>query len=404
MKRVLSSFQLALLTVEIFLLLSIEEVALAFSLFPTRQLPSLPQQSRQKWQQIQKNGIHRHRRSVHPATCPLQMNFFKDMIDKAFENDAGLSNDKSLQQYDKPGEEYNDDSFSLKAKESPKTEVQKRWLASQSSSKIAVAEKTKVTTATSNSVAPTLGAPLTPSLLTNTKWNLSLYLTGSPDFDPSSSLFGARVNISTRKTSPTKIEFSKPSSSLAEKGFSIGADILPSSPNLILPIQFLPDGRCLAFQTPFNKGEKEGRWELSEDGKIVRFSVDVLGWKRTVTTKGSIQSVYWSEGGNVERKSQATYSIPAGWVYGEAGVGYGNVPGKFDMAPLERSSAVGDNDGTRGPTGMFRFERKIGILGAASKMLPCGMFSAEMVVTEEAKDKEQTQEKRGIKSTELEIP
>jgi len=125
---------------------------------------------------------------------------------------------------------------------------------------------------------------------------------------------------------------------------------------------------------------------------MVRFSIFVEGWKRTVTTRGTIQNVYWSEGEDVERSSKATYSVPEGWVYGEAGVGYGRVPGSLELAPmLEQRRGVGsvDDEGSGGrgsPTGILRFEKRMGILGAVSKMLPCGMFSAEMAGEEEEEE------------------
>ena len=136
----------------------------------------------------------------------------------------------------------------------------------------------------------------------------------------------------------------------------------------------------MSSPTSFTTGENEGQWTLSEDGKTVRFSVFVEGWKRTVTTRGTIQNVAWSDEPDVERSSKATYSVPGGWVYGEAGVGYGRVPGELDMAP---------RGGGGNPTGMLRFERRMGILGAVSKLLPCGMFIAEMITEDNDEQEEQ---------------
>jgi len=318
------------------------------------------------------------------------MNFFKNMLDQAFKNDDNLSNDRSLQQYDKPEDEY-EDIISMQNKrqeQTPKTEVQKRWLESQASIKSSTNsnndnnnEKNRPATGTTlyptKTTARTLpGAPLSTSLITNTTWELSLYLTGTPDFDPSNSLFGSRVSISTRAG---KDDSSSPS--LASLGFAIGCDVLPTKPSVLLPsFQFLSDGRCTVLPTSFTTGENEGAWTLSEDGKTVQFSVYVEGWKRTVTTKGTIQNVYWSDGDDTERNSKATYSIPGGWVYGEAGVGYGKVPGRLDMAPMTQRIVVGGADevGRGNPTGILRFEKRMGVLGAASKMVPCGMFSAEI--------------------------
>lgn len=316
------------------------------------------------------------------------MNFFKNLLDNAFENDNNLSNDRSLQQYDKPEDEY-EDAMSMQTKrqaQTPKTEVQKRWLESQALIKSSTNSNNDNNEKNSPSIGTTLyptktnapklpGAPLSTSLLANTNWELSLYLTGTPDFDPSSSLFGSRVSISTRQSDDSS------SPSLASLGFAIGCDVLPDKPSVRLPsVYFLSDGRCVVSSTSFTTGENEGKWTLSEDGKTVRFSMYVEGWKRTVTTKGTIQNVYWSDGDDVERNSKATYSIPGGWVYGEAGVGYGTVPGRLDMAPITQRSGVGgaDDVGRGDPTGILRFEKRMGVLGAASKMVPCGMFSAEM--------------------------
>ncbi len=42
------------------------------------------------------------------------------------------------------------------------------------------------------------GAPLTVDALVGTDWELSMYLTGLPDCDPSNDLFGSKTNVSAR--------------------------------------------------------------------------------------------------------------------------------------------------------------------------------------------------------------
>ena len=286
----------------------------------------------------------------------LHMNFFKDLMDKAFENDVNLSTDKSQGQLEGPNDE--DDAFAQNL--NAKTEVQKKWLASQQQQQQQQSQMSQQATQSAVSTTTTsFGAPLTIPVLGNTQWNLALYLTGVPDFDPSSSLFGSRVNISTRNEP----------SSLANDGFAIGTDTLPPQPSVIVTITLQEDGTCLAQPSSFTKGTTVGEWKLSPDGRMVRFSMDVVGYQRTVKTTGSIQNVYWSDREAAESTSQATYSIAPGWVYGEVSVGYGSQPGTLIM---------GDMGG--GVSGILRIEKKQGLLGAGTKIFPCGKFSAEMVM------------------------
>ena len=119
-------------------------------------------------------------------TSPLHMNFFKDLIGGAFENDPNLSRDKSEGQLEGP----NDDDMNIFASNVEKTDVQKRWLESQSNAAAATAEKANTATATKSKFGGGFGAPMDPELLPNTKWKLALYLTGIPSFDPSNSLYG----------------------------------------------------------------------------------------------------------------------------------------------------------------------------------------------------------------------
>ncbi len=293
---------------------------------------------------------------------PTQLNnFFKDLVGSAFENDPNLSPNKSEQQLEGPND---DNTILLKNKlENEKTDVQKRWLASQaklSSNASNNQSATSFSPSLSSSSTVKGGAPINPILLSGTKWELSLYLTGIPDFDPNNSLYGSKVNISTRKDS-----------NMAKDGFAIGCT-LPTEPSTSATIQFLDNGICKVFDGSFTNSF-DGEWKLSNDGKFIRFSMDVKGYQRTVTTTGSIQNVYWTNREDVERKSSATYSIDAGKVYGEATVGYGSKPGIFVMA------SGGSN---ADPGGILKVEKKTGMFGINTKMLACGKFSAAMITAD----------------------
>ncbi len=171
---------------------------------------------------------------------------------------------------------------------------------------------------------------------------------------------GAKTNISTRKDS-----------SLAKDGFAIGADVLPTESSVEFEITLLDDGICQVDESAFTTGQS-GEWKLSDDGRSIRISIDVSGYERTVTTKGTIQNVAWSDQGDVQRKSSATYEIQPGLVYCEAGIGFGSQPGVFVMAQEDGSGS--------GPAGILSVEKTTGVFGIRSTMMACGKFSAEMVV------------------------
>jgi hypothetical protein len=265
----------------------------------------------------------------------LQMNFFKDLIGSAFENDPNISSE-----IDGP----NDSDETFGSASNLKTDVQKKWLASQAA-------------ATKKVVNDGRGAPMNPDLLPGTTWELALYLSGIPNFDPSNSLYGSKVNISNRD------------SELSKDGFAIGA-ILPDEPSVKLIIVLLEDGTCQVGESAFT-ANTEGEWKLSDDGRVIRFSMDCSGYERTVTTKGTIQNVYWSDRDQVEKKSSATYEIPPGQIYAEIRVGFGEKPGVFVM---------GNKDV---PEGLLKVEKAQGMFGVSSKMLACGKFSGTMIISEE---------------------
>mmetsp|Transcript_18102 Transcript_18102/g.20872 ORF Transcript_18102/g.20872 Transcript_18102/m.20872 type:complete len:294 (-) Transcript_18102:209-1090(-) len=257
-----------------------------------------------------------------PETC--RFNFFKDVFDSAFETvDNAFQNDQNLSTVDKrkgmlegPNSVDPDSAEEL-------TEVQKIWRNQE--------QQPSSSTGGVNIV-----------LLENTRWNLYLYLAGVPETDPSNNLYGSRVNISNRNK-------------------QLGID-LPKESNAQVEIEFLPDGLCLAYPSDLTSSEVEGQWKVSENGNELRFSMNVLGYSRTIQTKGSIEKIYWSEQPEVSRQTTSTYEIPPGWVYCDIKIENANQPGLLDLK----------GDGT------LRIEKRTGLLGAGSKLVVCGKFSAKM--------------------------
>ena len=244
-------------------------------------------------------------------------NLFKNFIEKAFENDGNLSPDKGKGQYDAPGEEFVE---STAVKEL--TETQKKWRERQQ------------------------GNGLTTALIAGSKCMVNLYLSGAPEKDPSNDLYGSKVNISSRDR---------------ETGLS-----LPATPSTSLVVEFLEDGVCKASQSEFTSGETNGQWKLSDDGKVLRFSIDTLGFTRIVETKGSIQKIYWTDEDEKSIQTQTSYSIPPGFVYGDVELIAGRKPGSFDFAK----------------SGVLRFEKSTGLFGVSSKLVPCGKFEIRTATEE----------------------
>lgn len=268
---------------------------------------------------------------VTPAAAPmarrtnaLSMNFFKDLVGKAFENDAGLDNDITKGQYDGPTDDY-DDGMSVARLVNPQlTKTQQQWRAAQQNA---------------------AGSATPSKLLTGSQWRLDLFLTGIPDRDPSNDLFASKVNISSRDR-------------------KVGL-MVPEEPTVggVL-VTLLEDGVCqVESDSEFvDAANPEGQWKVSEDGANIRMSMNVMGYQRTVQTKGSIQKVYWSQEEDKVTATQSAYTIPAGPMYGDATLTSGNQVGNLQW-----------NDG------ILRVEQSAGLLGAGSKMVPCGRFTATRV-------------------------
>jgi hypothetical protein len=242
---------------------------------------------------------------------------FKDMLEKAFENDGNLSKDKTKGQYDAPGEEYIDSGPAEQL-----TETQKKWREKQ------------------------LGNDVTSAMILGSKCSVDLFLSGVPERDPSNDLYGSKINISSR-----------------DKATGLS---LPTKPSTSIVLEFLENGVCRATPSEFTSGEVEGEWKLSEDGKILRFSMDALGYTRTVETKGSIQKVAWSKEEEKSIATQTTYAIPPGFVYGDVQVVPGRSPGLFDFSE----------------SGVLRLEQSAGLFGVSSKLVACGKFEIKQISPE----------------------
>jgi hypothetical protein len=247
----------------------------------------------------------------------MEGNPFKDMFGKAFENDSKLSQDDKLGGMIIEGPGDDDDALSASRNWSPTlTATQEKWRRSQK-------------------------GPENASLQGKSA-EMDFYLTGvSSSKDPSSDLYGAKENISTRDR-------------------KLG-QTAPQEPTVsAISVEFLPENKCRCVtSTSFTEADSEGEWKVSDDGKQVRFRIQVLGYSRRVQTKGSIQKIYWSDEEEKSTQTSTTYTIPSGWVYGEATL---------------TTNARGDmqwNDG------ILKVEQSMGLLGAASRMLPCGKFVAK---------------------------
>jgi hypothetical protein len=238
------------------------------------------------------------------------------MFDKAFENDSKLSQDDKLRGMIIEGPGDDDDDSPVSRNWSPTlTATQEKWRRSQQ-------------------------PPATASLQGKMA-EMDFYLTGVPDKDPSSDLYGAKENISSRDR-------------------KLG-QAAPQEPTVsAISIEFLSENKCrCASSTSFTTIDSEGEWKVSEEGNQVRFRIPVLGYSRTVQTKGSIQKIYWSDEEEKSTQTSTTYTIQAGWIYGEA---------------ILTTNARGDmqwNDG------ILKVEQSMGLLGAASRMIPCGKFVAK---------------------------
>ena len=258
-----------------------------------------------------------HCRLVSSTTTTQLHNFFKNMIDKAFENDSTISKDESVSgQIEGPNNEMEEQQ---RQQRSTLTATQEKWRQM------------------STAVASPAGKA----------FDVDLYLVGVPNKDPSNDLYGSQVRISDRDR-------------------QVG-QTLPDEPTLRgIRLRFDQDGTCTCeTKSPFTAHGEKGEWKVSEDGKQIRFRIQVTGYQRTVETKGSIQSVSWSNEPDKTRQTSTVYSIPQGWMYGEA-----------ELASGSKAGTVTWRDG------ILKVEQAVGLLGVATKLSPCGRFSAIQVFEE----------------------
>lgn len=249
------------------------------------------------------------------------------------------------------------------------TEVQKRWLESQ---RRAREQQRGRGGGIGGTPLRAKGAPLSNEILLGTQWTLDLYLTGVPDRDPSNDLYGQKSNVSVR-----------------DRDLGLGVS-LPSSPTASVGLRLL-DGGAVEFADSADDecevdgevescvdGSQEGKWLLSDDGKMVRIAIPIHAYRRTVTTTGTIQKVFWSEGEETSTRTSSTYSIPQGLIYGDINVGFGGGAGVLEMI----DERAGPNEVS--PGGILRVEKQSGLLGASSQMVVCGKFSGTFVSEDSA--------------------
>lgn len=295
------------------------------------------------------------------------MGFFDDILKDAFSNDPNLAEDRVKGSIEGPGDDLNEN-FRLNLRQKPQqTEVQKRWLESQQKQK--ALQQQQLQDQGFTLIRAAKGAPLSNEVLVDTNWELSLYLTGVPDREPSNDLYGSKTNVSIRDrqlglgvTLP-RDPTARVRISLLEKGVV----------NILGSFEGMDGDASIDDASQVCYTEMAGQWKLSDDGKTIRIGIPIRGYCRTVTTTGTIQKVFWSQGESSTAKTSSTYSIPEGFVYGDIAVGYGDKPGSLEMMDEKAG-------GEMAPGGLLRVEKKMGILGAASKLLPCGKFSGKMLM------------------------
>jgi len=185
--------------------------------------------------------------------------------------------------------------------------------------------------------------------LAGQSFDFNFFLTGVPNKDPSNDLFGAKVNISSRDR-------------------QVGQTV-PEAPTLSnIRVTFLEQEKCVCeTESSFTSRDSSGDWKLSEDGRQIRFRIPVTGFTRTVETRGSIQSVAWSNQPDQTTRASTIYSIPPGWMYGEA-----QVTNSGGGLQNKNNKIVWDQ-------GVLKIEQATGMLGAGSRMAPCGKFQVQMV-------------------------
>jgi len=209
--------------------------------------PFSPSSSTRNVNELRRRRRHDVQPRRHHASQQLSIRhgFFKDMLDKAFENDSNLpQDDKRTGQLDDSSSEDEDfggiigrDVSSFPSSSSSRrtlTETQQKWRRLQMSS---------------------------IPRLENSAVEMDLFLTGVPNKDPSNDLFGSRVNVSSRDR-------------------RVGLAV-PDQPTVSsVRVEFSKDNKCRcvtdsAFTSSASSEDESGDWRLSDDGKQVRFRIPV---------------------------------------------------------------------------------------------------------------------------------
>lgn len=298
------------------------------------------------------------------------MGFFDDILGDAFSNDPNLAEDGVKGSIEGPGDDLNENSRSNLRLKPQQTEVQKRWLELESQQKQKALEQQQLKKDRGlTSIRAAKGAPLTNEVLVDTSWELSLFLTGVPDRDPSNDLYGSKTNVSVRDRQ-LGLGVTLPRDPTARVRISL---LEEGVVNILGSFEGMDDDDSIDDASQVCYTEIPGQWKLSDDGKTIRIGIPIRGYRRTVTTTGTIQKVFWSQGESSTTKTSSTYSIPEGFVYGDIAVSYGDKPGTLEMIDEKAG-------GEMAPGGLLRVEKRFGILGAASKLLPCGKFSGKMIM------------------------
>jgi len=249
---------------------------------------------------------------ANPPRQTTALSLFDKLFGEAFENDASLSQSDRL-----AGQIDGAEEIDVADRYSPPrtmTETQRKW------------------------------QDLNRLDLTGMKLQVDLFLTGVPNKDPSNDLYGSQSSISTRDR-------------------QVGLN-LPEKPSVgNVQFQFLEDGKVSCVEpedSGFISNKAQGDWLLSDDETQVRFRFQVTGYTRRVETKGTIQSVFWSNEDDQTTQTSTVYSIPEGWLYAEARLVNGQAGVQFGDCVL-------------------KVEQSMGLLGVSSKMTPCGKFAAKTI-------------------------
>jgi hypothetical protein len=302
-----------------------------------------PLQRRYGFYQLQDQSIYLSHRTRQWRT--RHFNFFKNLIDQAFENDATLSkSDKREGMLVGPGDSSDDDenffvASSLKnikqTRTDQLTDTQVAWKQRQQALNQVIYDD-----------------------IVNKEFSFDFYLTGVPNKDPSNDLYGSKTNISSRDRSI---------------GLTVPVDPTVSD----VTIAFLSENKCQVVgsdKTGFtidsandeSNQYRIGDWKLSDDGSQIRFRFGVNGYQRIIETKGTIQKVFWSKDDEMTTQTSTIYTIPTGWLYAECSLSKRPTTAvNINRIEWDQNSAI------------LKIEQTSGLLGVSTKMIPCGKFAAK---------------------------